>query len=462
VVSDAGWAAAVADLRAEVAELRAVLAARDQRITELEKLLEEARRAGKRQAAPFSKGDPKPEPARSGRKSGKAHGRHGHRMAPTTVDRELEAPAPLVCPHCGGDTELERIADQYQTDLPDPEPVVTRFRVHIRRCRHCGHRVQGRHLEQTSDALGAAAAQIGPHLKGLAALLHYGMGLSFGRVAALMARWGVPVTAGAICQASQTTGTALEPTTRAMKQALADAGQVTMDETGWRISGRSAWLWVATSVTVTVFVVADGRGFEQACDLVEADYGGVIVRDGWGPYRRYTQARHQSCAAHVLRRCHEMQQDLPGWARSTPRRVANLLTEALDARDLSKRKRQAAAVDIAERFDLLLEEAQPHEANRKLIKHLTNERTALLTFLDLPGIDATNWRGEQAIRPGVVNRKTSGGNRSDRGAETQGRIMSLLRTAHQQGADAVDLLVGLARAPTPYVVPLALPGAHLT
>lgn len=461
-MSDAGLAAAVAELGAEVAELRAALAARDQRITELEKLLEESRRAGKRQAAPFSKGDAKAEPARSGRKSGKAHGRHGHRMAPTGADRELEAPAPLVCPHCGGDTELERIAEQYQTDLPDPEPVTTRFKVHVRRCRDCGRRVQGRHLEQTSDALGAAAAQIGPHLKGLAALLHYGMGLSFGRVAALMARWGVPVTAGAICQASQTTGKALEPTTRAMKRALADARQVTMDETGWRISGRSAWLWVATSVTVTVFVVADGRGFEEACDLVGADYPGVVVRDGWGPYRRYTQARHQSCAAHLLRRCHEMQQDLPGWARSTPRRVAKLITEALDARDLPKRKRQAAAVDIGERLDLLLEEVQPHDANRKLVKHLTNERTALLTFLDLPGVDATNWRGEQAIRPGVVNRKTSGGNRSDRGAETQGRIMSLLRTAHQQGADAVELLVGLARAPTPYVVPLALLGAHLT
>jgi transposase len=235
-----------------------------------------------------------------------------------------------------------------------------------------------------------------------------------------------------------------------------------MDETGWRISGHSAWLWVATSITVTVFVVADGRGFEQACDLVGADYPGVIVGDGWGPYRRYAQAAHQSCLAHVLRRCHQMHQDLPGWARSTPRRAAGLISEALAARDLPTRKRRAAAADIGERLDLLLEEAQPHDANRKLIKHLTNEGTALLTFLDLPGIDATNWRGEQAIRPGVVNRKTSGGNRSDRGAQTQGRIMSLLRTAHQQGADAVALLVGLSRAPTPYVLPLALPGAHLT
>jgi transposase len=462
VPSYAEMAAVVTKLQAEVAELRKALAARDGRIAELERLLEESRREGKRQAAPFSKGDPKDEPARPGRKSGKAHGRHGHRMVPSRVDRELDAAAPEVCPHCGGHTELEEIAEQYQTDLPDPEPVVTKFKVQVRRCADCGRRVQGRHPEQTSNALGAAAAQIGPGLKGLAALLHYGMGVSFGRIAQLMERWGVPITAGAICQASQQTGTALEPTTRAIKASLAASTQVTMDETGWKISGRSAWLWAATSVSVTLFVVANGRGFDEACQLMVADYAGVLVRDGWGPYRSYTNACHQTCIAHLLRRCHEMERDLPRWASSTPRRVAALLLEALDARGLPKRKRQAALVDIGERVDLLLEQPQPHDANRKLIKHLTNERSALFTFLEHPGIDATNWRGEQAIRPGVVNRKTAGGNRSNRGAETQGRIMSLLRTAHQQGADGVALLVELARAPTPIVVPLAYPGVKLS
>ena len=60
----------------------------------------EARRAGKRQSAPFSKGEPKDEPATPGRKRGDAHGRHGHRMAPADVDRSLDAPLPDQCPHC--------------------------------------------------------------------------------------------------------------------------------------------------------------------------------------------------------------------------------------------------------------------------------------------------------------------------------------------------------------------------
>src|SRR5215210_4532908 len=142
-----------------------------------------------------------------------------------------------------------------------------------------------------------------------------------------------------------------------------------------------------------------------------------------------------------------MIEDQPAWARTTPRLVRDLLVEALAARDLDAPQRAKAAADIGERFDLLFE-----QAHRRLIKHLRHERAALLSFLTIDGVDATNWRGEQGIRPAVVNRKVWGGNRSDRGAETQGRLMTFLRTAHQQGADAITLLVDHARAPNPGVV----------
>src|SRR5664280_1644383 len=143
----------------------------------------------------------------------------------------------------------------------------------------------------------------------------------------------------------------------------------------------------------------------------------------------------------------EMESDLPAWARGTPREVKEILLVALDARVLSKKKRRAIVCDLTERIELLGEQAHPHDANRKLVKHLTNQADALFTFLADPAIDATNWRGEQAIRPAVVNRKAWGGNRTWRGAATQGRIMSALRTAVQQGIDPIEFLVRLARAP---------------
>ena len=425
------------------------IAARDARIAELEKLLGESRRSGKRQAAPFSKGEPSESPQRPGRKRGDAHGRHGHRMPLTDPDRAFDAPLPGCCPGCGGEVVVDRVAEQWQIDLPDqPAAVVTRFNVAVGHCAGCGRRVQGRHREQTSDALGAAGSQVGPRAKAWAAWLHYALGLSFVKCTQLLTRLGVNVTAGALCSAAQSTGTALVPVHTAITRRVNDAEMVVMDETGWRVDGRSAWLWAATTVDATIYDVANGRGYEQACRLVDADYDGVIVRDGWAPYRRYTRATHQTCVAHLLRRCHELTDDLPAWARHTPRTVADILMAALDARDLPDSKRAAVVADLTERIELLAGDPHPHDECRKLVAHLTREADALFSFLTRPGVDATNWRGEQAIRPAVVNRKVWGGNRTWRGAATQSRIMSVLRTAVQQGVDPIDYLTGHARAPT--------------
>jgi transposase len=410
--------------------------------------LEDSRRSGKRQAAPFSKGAPTEEPKRPGRASGKDHGKHGHRMAPTRpVDRELDAPLPICCPDCGGVVIHERDEEQFHTELPDVTPVTTRFTIGIGRCQGCKKRVQGRHPEQTSDALGAASSQIGPHAKGLATWLHYVLGLSFVKSAKVLSHLGVPVTAGALCSGAQATGTDLVPVQKEIIEHLNGSSMVVMDETGWRVEALSAWLWAATSKEATAYVVADGRGFDQAQLLLDEEYSGTLVRDGWIVYRRYENARHQTCTAHLLRRCDEMISDLPAWARGTPREVKEILCAALDARELSKKKRRAIVCDLTERIELLGEQGHPHDANRRLVKHLTNEADALFTFLADPAIDATNWRGEQAIRPAVVNRKVWGGNRTWRGAATQGRVMSALRTAVQQGLDPIEFLVRLARAP---------------
>ncbi|MDQ6947734.1 MAG: transposase, partial [Actinomycetota bacterium] len=277
------------------------------RIAELERLVEEIRRGSKRQAAPFSKGDPKDEPARPGRKNGTGHGKHGHRMAPAVEpDRILHAPAPEECPGCGGATEFERIAEQFQTELPEPRPITTLFNVEVRRCGSCGKRVQGRHREQTSDALGAAAAQVGPRAMAWGTWLHYSLGLSFAKTSAVLGRLGVNVTAGAICSSSASTSTDLVPTHHAIKAHVASSAAIVMDETGWRIGGEGAWLWVAATDDATIYDVARGRGFDQAVGLVPADYAGTIVRDGWVVYNSYDKATHQTCIAHLVRRCHEM------------------------------------------------------------------------------------------------------------------------------------------------------------
>lgn len=195
-----------------------------------------------------------------------------------------------------------------------------------------------------------------------------------------------------------------------------------------------------------------GRGrprFGQATEVIAAEYDGVLVRDGYVVYNHYEKATHQSCTAHVLRRCHEMEVDLPRRDRKIPAAAKAIVLDGLAARDLPAEDRPAAAVELRARLDDLCAQRARNDANRRLLKHLAKQADALFTFLTVEGVDATNFRGEQAVRPCVVNRKTWGGNRTWPGADTQGVITSIIATAAKHGIDAVAYLAARARSPDP-------------
>lgn len=443
----AEYEARIVEVEARNAELSGLVAAQAEQIARLTKLLDETRRGGKRQAAPFSKGMPSLDPKRPGRKPGQ--GTFKRRAVPPVADRELTAGLPAACPCCGDKVVFVETAQQWQTELPVPHAVVTRFDVEIGRCVGCERRIQGRHPEQTSNALGACASQLGPRVKAIAHVLHYQHGLSFMRCAELLALLGVKATAGALVQSAAATATHLDVTYAAILAGINQAPAVTMDETGWRIGGLSAWLWTATTATLTAYTIAEGRGFDEACLLVDAAFNGTLIRDGWAPYRQYDKATHQTCCAHLLRRCGEMLEQLPEHERGLARSVKALLLEALAAREFEADKRVEAAADLAERLLIIIGAPTLGEQNRKLAKHLGREANAVFTFLTTPGVDATNWRAETAIRPAVVNRKVWGGNRTEHGAWTWSRLVTVLTTARQQSLDTLSVLTNLARQPTP-------------
>ena len=139
-------------------------------------------------------------------------------------------------------------------------------------------------------------------------------------------------------------------------------------------------------------------------------------------------------------------------------RIARLEDENAALRDEQQRLEAERERLVAENDRLRVEGERLREANRRLLGHLADEREQLFTFLRVPGVQATNWRAEQAIRPAVVTRKRWGGNRTWAGAEAWQALASVLRTATQQARDPVELLACLLRAPTPIVADLAIPG----
>ena len=458
-------------LEAEHARLEAErerLRGENERLREVNERLrgevEALRRAARRQAAPFSKDAPVPNPKRPGRKPGAAYGTRAHRRPPEHVDQVVTVGLPACCPGCGGELVLERVATQHVEDLPPTRPLAIRYLVQVGRCRVCGRRVQPRHPEQTSDALGAAGAQLGPRAVALAAWLSKGLGVPAGKIARLLGHLGLEVTPGGVTQAIARAARRCQPTYQALVAGVRASPVVAPDETGWRVDGRRAWLWTFVGAQLTLYRIAHGRGYADAAAVLGEGYSGVLERDGWAPYRRFEHATHQTCLAHLLRRCRELVADADRGQAKTPHAVRRILEHALalradrDTGALDAATLAAEAERLGAKVDKLIAGATCYPPNRRLLDHLARERDHLFTFLRTPGVQATNWRAEQAIRPAVVTRKAWGGNRTWTGADTWQALASVLRTATQQARDPVELLTCLLRAPTPILADLTIPG----
>jgi transposase len=434
--NDADWRKRAEDAERDRERLRRENERLRQQVEHLKRQLDDARRAGFRQAAPFAK-PLKRNPQRPGRKAGRAYGRKGHRRLPPRVDERYDVPLPAQCPRCAGPVVETAVATQYQEELPVTRVVVRQFDLHVGRCTGCGRRVQGRHPLQTSDALGAAAAQLGAQVIALVVVLNKQLGLSFGKIATLLHQlYGLTVTRGAFVHAVHRAARQARPTYAALCARVRASPMVSPDETGWKVAGRLQWLWVFATPDTTVYCIQPGRGFEEAAAVLGADFDGVLVRDGWAPYRQFTAAAHQTCLAHLLRRCRLVAADHPHTTFATD--VQAILQQALAVRDRFLAGEISAAGLAIARGQLIVRlaahldrpSAVPDVA--RFATHLDREFTAIWSFLFDPTIDATNWRAEQAIRPIVVTRKVCGGNRSWTGAESQQMLASIIRTASQR------------------------------
>ena len=448
------------ELLKRIAELEA-------RVAELTRLLEESRRARKRQAAPFRKGPPKADPKTPGRKPGEAHGTHGHRPPPPPdqVSECHEAHLPDCCPHCQGELVETEVADQFQTEIPR-KPIVRKFHVHVGQCQGCGQRVQGRHPLQTSDALGAAASQIGPDAQAAATLLHTQAGLSHGKVVKVFdSLFGIDLTRGASAQINLRAAARLEPDYRLILEEVKDSERIGADETGWRIGGHPAWLHVWVGDRATAYGIDSQRSAAVLEKVIGTDWDGTLSHDGFASYGRFTAATHQQCLAHVLRRARDLLFVAARGAVHFPRRVIALFSEAIDWRN-RYRHGQITLEQLHDQRDVLDDRllsliARPRvvPAYQRLANFLWDHFTEWFSFLFDPQVEATNWQAEQAIRPAVVNRKVWGGNRTAVGAKAHGILLSVLETGRRWARPMLDYISQSLRAfgnrllPRPVLLP---------
>jgi transposase len=437
-----------ADLKRRLAAAEAQIVKLAEQVGRLTAALEQARREGKRQAAPFRKPLKTEPPKKPGRKAGEDYGQH-HRKAVPAADEVTErhrVPLPTCCDNCQS-TKITPQPDvtRYQFEIPQ-QPIIREFTVETGCCEACGKTVQGRHELETSNAAGAAQVQWGPRAHAAMAWLNKRLGLSHGKIKLLFEQlFDVKLGRATSARSAHRSAARCAAAHEQARQDVRGSPQVVPDETGWRVGGGKAWLHGFPGLNEVVYVIDPTRSGQPAEELLGLDFAGLMVRDGWSPYNAFANAVHQQCNAHLLRRCNELLETATGAAARFPRDIKELLLRGLAFRDrfqtgeVTARGCAIVAGQLTQEMLCLLA-FQPNAENEKLAKFLYAHEQSIFNYLRHPGMDATNWRGEHAMRIGVVNRKVWGGNRTWRGAATQSVLMTVIQTCTMRGHSAMRFL----------------------
>jgi transposase len=444
----------IAELETALAEAQVTIQTLREEIERLKTELDDLRRKGKRQATPFARKKRVTEPKRPGRKEGK--GCFSYRRQPSEEEvRETKREALACCPECGGELTERKEHEQYVVDIPPVKPVITRYVTESGHCARCQKRVRARHPEQISEATGAAGVVVGPRAKALAADLKHYLGVSYGKVCALLSdAFGLQVTRSGWYQADVRLAQQARPVYEELVKTLRESAVVHVDETGWRIGTLSAWLWVFTNRETTVYTIRRSRGHEVVLDILGAEFAGILNSDCFLAYnaKALDDWLKQKCVGHLLRNLSEIEASKTRGAVRFARNVTALLRDALqlkaDKPALPVETFVERAAALEGRLDQLIHTRRrfTDPDNARFAGRLRKHRAHLLRFLYVDGLEATNNQAERQLRPAVITRKTTGCNRVAQGAETHSVLASVLATCHQRNVPILDFLTLLQRA----------------
>lgn len=428
-------------------------------IEQLRKALDELRRGGRRQAAPFSKGKRVDNPKRPGRKPGK--GLFSRRSAPFQTPSEIVlAAVPSCCPDCGGGLEQQGEETATTTELPrNPQPVITAYRVPVCRCRQCGKSVRGTAAGLAPDQAGATAHRVGPGVMAAAHALHYGMGIPVRKVPGVLEELtGVRITQSALTQdalkrAAGTVGEAYED----LRAGVCQAAAVHTDDTGWRVGGENAFLMGFDTGEATVYQIRRQHRNEEVRELIPAGYAGVMVTDRGKSYdaEEFAGVAQQKCLAHLLRNVSEVLEGKQGRAREFGETLKTLLKEGLSiwhARcDLTPDEFRRRAGQLSEQVTRHLRiRILRDDDNQRLLDGigLQHDNGHLLRFLETEGVEPTNNRAERILRPAVIARKVSHCSKNESGAHAFAAFASVVQTIRKKAQETVAQgLLGLFAQP---------------
>lgn len=392
------------------------------------------------------------KPNRAERRAAKKRkGRPGVFRALAANPDRIVASVAEHCPHC---EHTLTAADQVgfhaydHIELPPLRPVITRIHRHRGVCPSCH-----RGFSAPPPAAMPPGSPFGPDLTALILHLHLTQAIGFERLVRLLDEvFGVRLSEGALANMLARAGTPLTAAAETAAAEVRSSKVVASDETSARVEGKNWWQWVVLSSTAVHHLIADSRSA-----AVLTDFLGETKPEVWVADRYAAQAGHgterQLCLAHLLRDAqYAIDAGDTGFALGFHKLLQRAVAIGRRRPQLKDTTLAQYRADLDRRLDRLLAVSPTTAAGQKLARGIRKCRGDLFVFITRRDVPTTNNQCERALRPSVIFRKVTGGFRSQWGAHTYADALSVIATGRLHGRSALQALRD-ALAGRPILVP---------
>jgi transposase len=225
------------------------------------------------------------------------------------------------------------------------------------------------------------------------------------------------------------------------------------DETGWRIQGQNAWVWMFSSEKAIFYTIEETRGKGVPQKVLGKDPPGVLVRDDYGAYK-HLNLPQQSCWAHLLRVSKEktkldtVSEEMEELHKKLKKMYGELSEIIQGENTLKEKDRKCLHKRYEKEIRKIVDFPFSFEDAKAIQTRIRNQGNNLITAIKYPNVPLTNNEAERNIRKMVVTRKISGGSQSTDGAKIHAVNMSVVQSILKQEKSLIEELRFLFSSPS--------------
>ena len=371
----------------------------------------------------------------------------GHKGYSRRIPERIDFIKQLVldmCPECQGTnlSKVQEIRERYVEDIPETtSTIITKYQIERRYCRDCKKLVEA----EVEDAL--PNSRFGLRLMLLVAFMKLGLALPSQKIVGMLkAQYNLTISDGEIYKMLEQVAQAFGPYYEELHKKIKEGSVKNVDETGWRINGKSHWLWIFINKETALYVICKRRSSSVSIKILGNQKDKVVTNDRHSSYNVLAQKSRcslQICWTHLLRNTKDLAEHYEE-AKYIHKRIKSIFRLA---KSYNHRATEKQVDDLLHKIDLIAEKRYKHSEVRKFVKSVCKfHRENLFMFVSNPEIEATNNRAERGIRKAVIIRKISNGSRSKKGANIFGVLLSVIETLKIQGKNPLKEMQEIIQA----------------